>query len=56
MRFAPASTAAIELAMPIARLWWPWKPSSVSGFNAARTAPSRAFTSSGSMWPAESVT
>ena len=49
MRLAPAATAAIELATPIARLWWPWKPSSVSGFSAARTAPTRAVTSSGSM-------
>ncbi len=38
MRLAPHSTAASELAMPIARLWWPWKPSSVSGFRASRTA------------------
>jgi hypothetical protein len=26
------------LATPIARLWWPWKPISVSGFSASRTA------------------
>ncbi|MNG41021.1 hypothetical protein D3C84_1299320 [compost metagenome] len=55
MRVAPASIAAIELATPIARLWWPWKPSSVSGFSAARTAAIRSFTVPGSRWPAESV-
>jgi hypothetical protein len=27
-----------ELATPMARLWWPWKPSSVSGLSASRTA------------------
>src|SRR6218665_2466437 len=56
MRLAPTSMAAIELATPIARLWWPWKPSSVSGFSASRTAPTRALTVSGSRCPAESVT
>ena len=35
MRVAPASMAASEFAMPIAMLWWPWKPISVSGLSAA---------------------
>ena len=42
MRRAPASMAASELATPMARLWWPWKPISVSGRRAARSAPMRA--------------
>ncbi|MCY1551000.1 hypothetical protein D9M68_872970 [compost metagenome] len=55
MRVAPAAIAASELATPMARLWWPWKPSSVSGRSACRTAVSFSVTSCGSMWPAESV-
>ncbi len=49
MRPAPASMAASELAMPIAMLWWPWKPISVSGLSTPRSALMRALTSSGSM-------
>ena len=41
MRVAPTSMAAMELATPMARLWWPWKPSSVSGLSASRTAERR---------------
>ena len=50
-----ASTAASELAIPMARLWWPWKPISVDGLSSARASATRAVTSSGSIWPAESV-
>ena len=49
MRVAPASIAASEFDTPIDMLWWPWKPISVSGRKAWRTAVTRAVTSSGSM-------
>ena len=49
-------TDVYEQHITMARLWWPWKPSSVSGLSAWRTAPRRSLTPSGSRCPAESVT